>query len=94
MSNTAKQLARYFVSTDLENLLSHYKDYRSEYEVISSRLMENQPTHDFFINWLGSKGMDKEQFLLTYLEEQGVQIVDQSRSAFVTPSKEKYYGVE
>lgn len=94
MSNTAKQLARYFVSTDLENLLSHYADYRSEYEEISSRYMENQPKYDFFMNWLGSKGLDKEQSLLTYLEEQGVQIVDQSRPAFVTPSKEQYYGVE
>ena len=94
MSNTAKQLARYFVSTDLENLLSHYANYKTEYDHISARLMENQPTHDFFMNWLGSKGMEKEQSLLTYLEEQGVQIVDQSRPTFVTPTKEKYYGVK
>ena len=76
MSFTAKQLSRFMVSNDLESLLKHYAEYKSEYDQISARLMENQPTHDFFFNWLGSKGMEKEQSLLTYLEEQGVQIVD------------------
>jgi len=84
MSFTAKQLSRFMVSNDLESLLEHYAEYKSEYDQISARLMENQPTHDFFFNWLGSKGMEKEQSLLTYLEEQGVQIVDQLRPAFAS----------
>ena len=44
--------------------------------------MENQPTHNFFFNWFGSKGLDKEQTLLGCLEEQGVQITDNYRPAF------------
>ena len=82
MDYTAKQLARLHFSGELEDLLSHYAKYKSEYDQIADRLMENQPTHDFFFNWLGSKGLDKQQALLTCLDEQGVQIMDNYRPAF------------
>lgn len=84
MSFTEKQLSRFMVSNDLESLLEHYAEYKSEYDEISSRIMENQPTHDCFFNWLGSKGMENEQSLLAYLEDHGVQIVDQLRPAFAS----------
>ena len=82
MDYTAKQLARVHFSSELEDLLSHYAKYKSEYDQIADRLMENQPTHDCFFNWLVSKGLDKQQTLLTCLEEQEVQITDNYRPAY------------
>lgn len=82
---TAKQLSRSSITGDLENLLSLYKEYRYEYDSLAEKAMENHPTHNYFFNWLGIKGCEKEQNLLGYLEGQQVQICNP-----VEPVFEKY----
>ena len=82
MTLTAKQLSKWHISSDLERLLELYADYKTEYNQIADRLMENQDTHNFFFNWLGAKGLDTEQSLLQFLEESGIEVVDDSKPAF------------
>ena len=82
MTLTAKQLSKWHISNDLEALLELYAEYKSEYNQIADRLMENQDTHNFFYNWLGSKGLDTEQSLVQFLEESGIEVIDDSKPAF------------
>ena len=82
MTLTAKQLSKWHISNDLEALLELYAEYKSEYDEIADRLMENQQDHNFFFNWLGAKGLDTEQSLVQFLEESGIEVIDDSKPAF------------
>ena len=82
MTLTAKQLSKWHISNDLEGLLELYAEYKSEYNEIADRLMENQDTHNFFFNWLGAKGLEKEQTLVNFLAESGIEVIDDSKPAF------------
>ena len=87
---TAKQLSRECISCELEDLLILYKKYKNEYDFIADKLMEANPTHNFFFNWLGERGCEKEQNLLQYLEEgQEVQIWDQVQPVFAKSSPDE-----
>jgi len=81
MALTAKQLSKWHISNDLEALLELYAQYKLEYDEIADRLMENQDTRSF-LYWLTVNGLEKEQTLVCFLKESGIEVVDDSKPAF------------
>lgn len=79
---TAKQLANYKISKELEELLDLHSTYMEQREEVAAKLLENSHPYNSFFNWLGEGNGESKQTLVEALEEQGVAISTTTKSTF------------